>query len=765
VQSLPFTAEDATAGVENELQAVVVGAAEAVDLPIFIKNSRYYKNLIKKTETGDTSPRSLTDLQHFIDKNADNVWENSWVRFPRRLLTTYADQVFERDLFRDKRNPNSCKRRDVNLFSFCEKGEEYLRVPISYLLKLALADTVAQAKTHPKIRLTGEKLLKHFLSDNTSPETYSFFPVPLSEAFGKGKGITDETSIRFLLCQLLIQYANKRFQLEATGQKAMIYFAPHPPIRQKMLNDLISDQFYREIFMSPCLSGWDRGEDKYQYMNLCHRVLSVSQLNAVAKLKEAGIINTNLVVLPNTSNTCLANNGTHISLGSRKLTGGLADAQNGFRPIDEKYYGDLAIKIIEHFIPLFVGTYSAAPFRFDFWDFHPEKVLSFLPHELDFTHLRMIWRRWKKKANLKFMGQPLTPFGPEWLDRWVSKLLGLKGDYVYDFRLIDYLVSLLSTEESPAMNGVLDNEERLKNDLASFGIFDAAMPLYVLYRLRQHAVMGYSGFEGRFYSLFNRLSVDMESSVNLQMLLTALAYKYILKGEISHKDIPDSPFIESERRQILFGTAVGIPTFFIHQKTANRFMIRILKKVKQTRFSRRYKGYIRVHNLEYRKALVTTLREDAKDLIDMMGMTENMKDLEQRVIHFDRYSTAATLAGSILEQAGAKHPLKLSGYEFNMATENYYRNALKKQHMSEALLALEESLKKLDSWNSWREGRYNNALLSILEGGDAVTFLQNMASDVLSEKLSMETLMKLICLTILVVDMNANAVNSAMESI
>jgi hypothetical protein len=32
----------------------------------------------------------------------------------------------------------------------------------------------------------------------------------------------------------------------------------------------------------------------------------------------------------------------------------------------------LAIKIVEHFLPLFVGAYSAAPYRLDFADFHPE---------------------------------------------------------------------------------------------------------------------------------------------------------------------------------------------------------------------------------------------------------------------------------------------------------------------------------------------------------------------------------------------------------
>ena len=62
-----------------------------------------------------------------------------------------------------------------------------------------------------------------------------------------------------LLSQLLVMYANRRLQLQAHGQKAMVYFAPHPPVRQQRLNHCISDSFYRELFMSPCLSGWDKG--------------------------------------------------------------------------------------------------------------------------------------------------------------------------------------------------------------------------------------------------------------------------------------------------------------------------------------------------------------------------------------------------------------------------------------------------------------------------------------------------------------------------
>jgi hypothetical protein len=240
---------------------------------------------------------------------------------------------------------------------------------VSYLLKLALADAVGDPDTDPLLQSTDEGLMDHFLSDNTSPEVFSFFPTLLTTAGRTVTGAAAETAKRFLFCQLAVAYANKKFGLSALGQTVDIYFSPQPPLRQKMLNTIISNAFYRELFMSPCLSGWARGEDKYRYMILCHQVLSRSQLNTIKKLKESNIITNNLVVLPNTSNTCLANNGTHVSIGSLKLSRCLADRHSGVGPAEEKYMGDLVIKIIEHFLPLFVGTYTAAPYRFDFQDF------------------------------------------------------------------------------------------------------------------------------------------------------------------------------------------------------------------------------------------------------------------------------------------------------------------------------------------------------------------------------------------------------------
>ena len=89
----------------------------------------------------------------------------------------------------------------------------------------------------------------------------------------------------------------------------------------------------------------------------------------------------------------------------------------------------------------------------------------------------MIWRRWKKKANLKIFGQPITPFGPQWLDRTLSKIFQLQGDFVPDFRLMDYPVALMSTDQSPALDGRIGNDQRLKKDLADLGVFDPNMAL------------------------------------------------------------------------------------------------------------------------------------------------------------------------------------------------------------------------------------------------------------------------------------------------
>ncbi len=744
IESIPFSSHDTTAGAENEFQTAVLAPSEKADLSIAIKNSNYYKNLAKRVASGDTSKTLFSDLEEFLN-SSENVWENSWVRFPKNVLTPFARKIFENDLLANKSYPSGSKRSDVDKFHTTFEGKEFLRLPVSYMLKLALADVMSVPGGTPQIvRETGEKLLDKFLNDNTSPEIISFHIVNLSPGNGMGKEIAKETAKRSLLTQLLAMYANRKFELEKNSQTVMIYSAPHPPTRLKRINEIISDSFYRELFLSPCLSGWNKGEEKNNYMNLCHQTLSRSQLNAISKLREAGIISRELVTLPKMSNISLANNGVHVSLGSRKLTELLKFGKADFTANDEKRLGDLAIKIMEHFLPLFVGSYSAAPYRLDFGDFHPETVLGFLPHELDYTHLRMFWRRWKKKAKLKIFGQPVTPFGPKWLDRRISHAFGLKGDFIPDFRLIDYPVAFMSTYQSPALSGERGNEYRLKRDLFDMGIFDEKMSLYLPYKIRKFQAMGFSGFEGRHYSLFENIVEDMGDAVSLQNLLAALAYKYILKGDISHAHIPDNPFLESERRQAFFCSAVQLPTFYVLETTRNRFLKNIIAKMKRTRASSRYPGYIRCHTEEYRKTLILTLKEDGADLIELFRLEEVVNGLEKRVMEQEKYSVAGKLTSGIVKEAGVSSPMKLSGDDFNLAAEKYYRGSLRKKHIEEALELLSDALAWISARTYLQTKPYAETIRSIAGPGNSVKFLASIKEKIVNNRASLTLITKLI---------------------
>ena len=739
---LPFVGDDATAGAEAELQASVQGSRDTVDLPLAIADSDFLANICRRDAVGDMAPRQVHALEGFLDANADQVWDNSWVRIPQRLLGPAATQVFAEDLRADKSDSSGRSRSDIHKFVVAQRGIDYARIPISYLLKLALADAVGSLPERPEsVRRAGRRLLGHFLSDNTSPETCSFNVVSLAPEAGGGRALAREAARRFLLTQLLLAYANRRYELEATGQKAAACHAPTPPVRQRELNDLISDSFYRELFMNPCLSGWDRGEEKSAYMGLCHEVVSRSQLNGVKKLRDAGIILNNLVIMPSTSNLSLANNGVHISIGSKRLGRLVAESDRGFGAQDEKYFGDLAIKIMEHFLPLFVGTYSAAPYRLGFQAFHPETALGFLPHELDFTHLRMLWRRWKRKANLRALGITFTPCGPGWIDRTLSAVFRLRGDWVPDYRLLDYLVFLMSTHRSPSLNGVLGNSDQLKRDLASLGVFDARMSLYLLIKLREQAVMGFSGFEARQYSLFERFGEDMGAAVALQNLLSAFAYRSMASGRFSHADIPDDPELESERRQVVFDCAIGLPTFFVHQSTRNQLMTSVLAHTQGIRPSHRYPGYRRVKTDEYRCGLLRFIRAEAPDLVEMLGVGQVLDELEDRLRNPEGRASHRLLRG-ILAEVGARDPLKVEARTFNLAAERFYRGRLRRQQIDEALCLLEEELSPA------------TARLWGLQWGDLglssnpESYLEAVREELLDDRLNTEEILRLIGLVL-----------------
>ena len=745
---LPFVGEDVTVGVENEFQVAIEGRRDRVDLPLTISGSRYYQNLVLRARRGDLPPAALADLDGFLDDRTNRIWENSWVRFPRSLLSAYAAATLAADLRADKSRANSPLRADAGQLHLRHRGEVWLRLPVSYLLKLSLAEALGRdAGALAPLRHTGERMMRHLICDNCSPEVTSFVLTGGGTTTLPGRAAAAETSRQFFLLQLLVQFANQAFALTDHGQTCHLYLAPNPPARQKRLNDLISDQFYRELFCNPCLSGWDRGEEKKAYMALCHQALSRSQLHTIARLREAGIIVNNLVVLPNTSSTSLANNGTHITLGSRLLTRRVREAGHDRT---EKHQGDLVIKIVVHFLPLFVTTCTAAPFRVAFDEFHPEKVLGYLPHELEASHLRMLWRRWKKKAANRCCGHSLTPLGPPWLDRLLGRVLGLRGDYLPDVRLLDYLVALPGVDRSPALDGRMGNQERLKRDLFEMGVFDHRMAIYLPCRMRDVAHYGFSGFEGRFYSLFPDLGETFAQAVNLQTLVCALACAWVQNGRIDHSHIPDDPHTESERRQIFFAAAIGLPTVFVRADTPNRLLRRILGLVEHQRPSRRYRGMVRIEIASYRRACLALLRGE----ISITGWgtaADEPLDRLGAILGGGAPTAAERLSTAILDARGRPvNPMRTEARVFNQAAEHFYRTTLCGRHMADGLATLADDGAELDRCS---DPAISGARDQLTGGVPVALFVRMTGRRVLAGEATVEELHAFILLCVLIVRM------------
>ena len=751
LDELPFGICDATAGCEDELQAVVAGQASACDLPLSVRESRFFRNIARRSASGEAPRRTLTELEAFLNDTC-GVWENSWIRFPEARLSKCALQLWQSDL-QVARNGSSSERTDALRFRFTQNGERWLRIPISYALKLSLADLVGTQPHMPQaMQSEAERLMRHFLNDNTSPETTSFHIVSGEREHSLGEHIAREAARRFLFTWLLISWANRRFGLLDIGQRALVYHAPLPSVHQEELSSCISDSFYRELFMSPCLSGWSDGEEKYRYMHLCHQVLSRSQLNAVVKLREAGIIANELIVLPSLSNVSLANNGIHISIGSKRLDQQLGD-RSGFLPADEKRLGDLAIKIYEHFLPLFVGTYTAAPYRFGFNQFHPERLLSFLPHELDFTHLRLLWREWKEKAKLSVCGHPVTPYGPRWLDGMMAKLFRLRGDCVPDARLLTYPVAWLGSEHSSALDGTAGNIGRLSSELDELGIVDQRMSFYMPLRLRERQRDGYSGFEARYYSLFPSYDRDMAAAANLQQFFLAFAYKLALQGDVRHEQIPDDPTSESERRQPFFFSAAGLPAFYVHRDSRNELLRTVLLHCKKTRPSRRHPGYVRIAIADYRRALLAFVQQTGSDLAEAMNMQAVLAELAERCQDEQQHASHRLEKGIV--GASVRNAMKLEAREFNRMAEDFYRHELRRQHLREAIAHLREDVAQLERTNS------EEIKVSMRHGvrvQDPARFLQDIEERVLSDDLSLLEIAALLNLMLVLTEQSSSSV-------
>ena len=189
------------------------------------------------------------------------------------------------------------------------------------------------------MRQEASRLMRNFLNDNTSPETTSFHIVSgkFDTIVGRAGRARGGPAFSLHLAADVVGQPTLRSRGKRTA-RARLSRAGAVGASGRAISRASPTRSIASLFMSPCLSGWSDGEAKYQYMHLCHQVLSRSQLNAVAKLREAGIIANDLIVLPSLSNVSLANNGIHISMGSRLLDRRLR-THDQYVPSDEKQLG------------------------------------------------------------------------------------------------------------------------------------------------------------------------------------------------------------------------------------------------------------------------------------------------------------------------------------------------------------------------------------------------------------------------------------------
>jgi hypothetical protein len=260
----------------------------------------------------------------------------------------------------------------------------------------------------------------------------------------------------------------------------------------------------------------------------------------------------------------------------------------------------------------------------------------------------------------------------------------LTGDSVPDVRLLDYFAALPSLPGRSVLDGRIGNGERLKVALGTQGLYHADMTVYALYRLRELAKMGFSGFEGRHYSLFASFADDLAPAAELQALVTALAYRYLAAGEVTHAWIPDDPDTESERRQLFFACAIGLPVAYVRRDTRNRFLLRILRHTRRTRGSKRHPQYFKVYLDDYREALVRVMLEEGVALFDR-ARYDTLEDLRARLAQPETRSAAATLTRGILAGLGAKSAAETEAGAFGRAAERYYRDGLRRQQLLEGI--------------------------------------------------------------------------------
>jgi len=164
-----------------------------------------------------------------------------------------------------------------------------------------------------------------------------------------------------------------------------------------------------------------------------------------------------------------------------------------------------------------------------------------------------------------------------------------------------------------------------------------------------------------------------------------------LEGAVGHADIPDDPTSESERRQPFFFRAAGLPAFYVHKRTRNELLRRILHHAKNTRSSWRHADYLRVSLSDYCHALLAFLEEAAPNTIADFDASLLLGDLRWRLAD-KRMRASERLVADVVDGCGEQDAMRMKAAEFNRAAEKHYRDDLRRAQLREALDDLREDV-------------------------------------------------------------------------
>jgi hypothetical protein len=112
------------------------------------------------------------------------------------------------------------------------------------------------------------------------------------------------------------------------------------------------------------------------------------------------------------------------------------------------------------------------------------------------------------------------------------------------------------------------------------------------------------------------------------------------------------------------------------------------------------------------------------------------------------HSAAGHLTTGILDEVNASSPMRVNAREFNIGAERFYRTTLRRRHIEESLGFLIHDCRMLDLERSSLDESHRKALRVILQGQDAVRFVEAAKEDVLHDRADIFTLQRLMNLVL-----------------